>query len=80
MLFESANRGKVIISVQLMEDKISSHIQRKGIATEDKHAIAAVLGTYISICREAGKDPRKILDDNLQQLEEIIASQRDEEV
>lgn len=79
MLFESALKGKVIISIQLMEDKISSHIQRKGIAQENKYAIAAVLGTYISMCREAGRDPRKILEDNLLQLEEIIASQRDEE-
>jgi hypothetical protein len=76
MLFESENRGKVIISVQLSEGKISSHIQRKGIAREDKYAIASVLGTYISMCREAGRDPRKILDDNLQNLEKIITEQR----
>ncbi len=79
MLFENANRGKLIISVQLDEDKLSSYVQRKGIAKEDKYALTAVLGTYISMCREAGKDPRKILEDNLQQLEEIISSQRDDE-
>ena len=79
MIFENANRGKVIISVQLIEDKLSSYIQRKGIAKEDKYALAAVLGTYISMCREAGRDPRKILDDNLQQLGEIISGQRDDE-
>lgn len=76
MLFENANRGKVTISLQLTENKISSHVNRKGIANEDKYALAAVLGTYISMCKEAGKDPRKILEDNLQQLGEIIDRQR----
>jgi hypothetical protein len=79
MLFESANRGKVIISVELIDGRISSHIQRKGIAKEDKYAIASVLGTYISMCMEAGKDPKKILEDNLQHLGEIISSQREDE-
>jgi hypothetical protein len=78
MLFENPNRGKVIITLYLNENKISSHIQRKGIGTIDKHAIAAVLGSYISLCKEAGKDPRKILDDNLRNLENIISSQRKE--
>lgn len=76
MLFENANRGRVIISLELTENKISSHVQRKGIAREDKYAIAAVLGSYISMCKEAGRDPRKILEDNLQQLGEIIDQQR----
>jgi hypothetical protein len=76
MLFENQNRGKVIISLQLDEDKISSHIQRKGIAINDRHALAAVLGTYISMCKQAGKDPRKILDDNLDNLEEKIKRQQ----
>lgn len=79
MLFENANRGKVTISIQLTEDKISSHVHRKGIARVDKYAIAAVLGSYISMCREAGKDPRKILNDNLQHLGEIIDQQRNDE-
>lgn len=77
MLFESANRGKVIISIELNEGMLNSHIQRKGIAGNDKYAIASVLGTYISMCREADKDPRKLLNDNLEQLEKIIDRQRD---
>jgi len=79
MLFENENRGKVIISLQLTENEISSHVQRKGIARKNKYAIAAVLGSYISMCKEAGKDPRKILEDNLQHLEEIIDQQRNDE-
>ena len=77
MLFESANRGKVIISIELNEGKLSSHILRKGIARDDKLAIASVLGTYISMCRAANKDPLMLLSDNLDQLEGIIARQRD---
>jgi hypothetical protein len=80
MLFESANRGKVIISLELNDGMLNSHIQRKGIAANDKYAIASVLGTFISMCREAEKDPRKLLDDNLEQLEEIIDRQRDSSV
>ncbi|MBS0000292.1 MAG: hypothetical protein KFF73_15025 [Cyclobacteriaceae bacterium] len=77
MLFESTNRGKVIITVELEDGKLTSHIHRKGITKNDKYALASVLGTYISMCREAEKDPKKLLDDNLEQLEEIIAQQRE---
>jgi hypothetical protein len=77
MIFESENRGKVIISIELNEGKLNSHIQRKGIARNDKYAIGSVLGTFISMCREAEKDPRKVLNDNLDQLEDIIDRQRD---
>lgn len=80
MLIESSNRGKVIISLQLNEEKISSHMQRKGIAKTDKYAITAVLGTFISMCKEAGKDPRKILENNLQNIEKIISEQRNDEI
>jgi len=79
MLFENPNRGKVIITLQLNDNKISSHIQRKGIALDERHAITAVLGTFISMCKQAGKDPRKILDDNLKNLEEIISRQQNEQ-
>jgi hypothetical protein len=79
MLFESTNRGKVIISIQLIEDKISSQVLRKGVGRVDKYAIAAVLGTYLSMCKEAGRDPKKILEDNLRQLGDLIDLQREED-
>ncbi len=62
--------------LHLNEGKLSSHIQRKGIAMDDKHAIAAVLGTYISMCQEARKDTVKLLGKNLTSLKEIITKQR----
>ena len=69
MLFDSQSRGKIIINIKQTDDQISSMVQRKGVAGDDKTAVGAVLATYISMCHELGKDPRELLDKNLDQLE-----------
>ncbi len=77
MLFESNFRGKIIINLEKKEGLISSHIVRKGIASKDRAALSAVLATYISMCEEAGKDPEKLLRQNMDHLKKII---RDREI
>ena len=72
MLFESQSRGKVIINIKESEGKISSMVERKGIASDKKTALGAVLATYISMCHENGKDPEKLLLKNLKQLAKHI--------
>ena len=72
MLFDSNFRGKIIINLEEKEGLISSHIVRKGIARKDRAALSAVLATYISMCEEAGKDPERIMQQNMENLKKII--------
>jgi len=72
MLFDSQSRGKVIINIKETDGMISSMVQRKGVASDNKTALGAVLATYISMCHELDKDPRELLDKNLDQLEKHI--------
>ncbi len=72
MFFESQYKGKIIINLKIDDGQLSSTIQRKGIAEDNKTAVSAVLATYISMCKLDGKDPVSLLQRNLVVIEGII--------
>jgi hypothetical protein len=76
MLFDNQSRGKVIINIREEDGRLSSMVQRKGVAENDKTALGAVLATYISMCHESGKDPRDLLEMNLKPLEKQITESK----
>lgn len=75
MLFESRYKGKVIINLKIEDERLTSSIQRKGIAEDNKLAVSAVLATYISMCKLDNKDPVKLLEKNLDRIGKIIDQQ-----
>ena len=75
MIFESKFKGKVIINIKIENDQLSSAIQRRGIAEDNKTAVSAVLATYISMCKLDNKDPVALLRKNLERIEKVIDDQ-----
>ncbi len=71
-MFLQKNKGKIIINIEKDHERINSNMEFKGIAQKQDLAITTLLINFVSLSIDKGKDPKKIIDEHLENMIELI--------
>jgi len=72
MKFHNKVKGKIIIQVDKLGDRLDSSIELKGLAKDPDVCITTLLINYISESIRHGKDPKTLFEKNINQLVEMV--------
>ncbi len=67
-MFNERNKGKITIDIDSEEEQLNSSMKRKGLAVKPDIALTTLLINFVSLALEKGKDPKTIIDNNLEAL------------
>ena len=72
MKFHDKVKGKIIISVDKLGERLDSSIELKGLANEPDICITTLLINFISECLRHEKDPKSLFEKNVNRLEKMV--------
>ncbi len=72
MKFHDKVKGKIIISIDKIGENLNSDIQLKGLANNVEITLTSLLVNFASFALRNGKDPSKIVDNNLKEIIKMI--------
>ena len=72
MKFHNDLKGKIIINVDKVGERLDSSIALKGLANEPDVLMSTLLINYISTCIKNDKDPKVLFEKNADKLLKLI--------
>lgn len=73
-MFSEKNKGKITISVEKDNMQLNSSMRCAGIAKEKEVTITTLLFNFVSFAMENDKNPKDIIEKNLDRIIEKVAS------
>ncbi len=71
-MFIDKNKGKIIIHIENENGKLNSNMEFSGIAKKPGTALTTLLVNFVSLSKEKGKDPKKLIDKHLEGILQMI--------
>ncbi len=72
MKFGSQVKGKITINIDKIDKSLNSSVQLKGLANDTDVTLTSLLVNFVSIAIRNGKDPKKIIDNNLENIISMV--------
>ena len=72
MKFHDQVKGKITINIDKINDSLNSNIQLRGLANDPDIALTSLLVNFVSYALRNGKDPQKIISNNLEGIIKMV--------
>ncbi len=72
MKFHDEVKGKITINIDKIGTKLNSSINFKGLAKNPDVVLTSLLVNFVSFAINNGKDPKKIISQNLDSLIDMV--------
>lgn len=76
MKFHDQVKGKITINIDKIADNLNSNIQLKGLANDTEVVLTSLLVNFVSFSLRNGKDPRKIIENNLEKIIQMVSEKK----
>jgi len=71
-MLQNRNKGKIIIHVEKLGDKVNSNMELKGIAKQKELVLTTLLINFASFSIENNKDPEELISKHMKRIIDMI--------